>query len=305
MSEEGTVEETPVDTGEAPADATPTAMDAPVEAPAEPQGWYSGAEDWREQMAGEDESRLNQLKRITDPNQLVENYFAAQDMIRKGETQMADANVLPENATEEQIAAYRERNGIPESADGYDLKLSEGLVMSDQDRQDFQPLFEHLHENNVPADMASGIVDKYMQIQNAMAAADQAQDVTDANTATMALQEAWGPDFETNKSLVQNMFAAHLPEESMESFMNARLAGGQALFNHPGVVAAFANMARIINPAAALVPAGADALRSMETRRAELEEKMGTSEWYKRQDWQTEYQNILEAQDQLNNRQAG
>lgn len=286
-----------------PADAPPTSMGTPPEGPN--TGWFNpAAEDWREQMAGDDEARLNQLKRISDPNALIDSYFNAQEKIRSGETQMTEAGILPANPTEEQLAAHREANGIPESADKYELTLSEGLVLSDEDRQEFQPLFEYLHDNNIPGETASGIVDKYMQVQNHIAAQEQAQDSTDAAVATKALQDAWGGDFEQNKNLISGMLSAHFPEDAIESFMGARLAGGQALFNHPGLVAALANMARTINPAATLVPSGQDALKSMDARKAELESKMGTDEWYKNSSWQKEYQDIVSAQETMNARQT-
>jgi hypothetical protein len=280
-----------------PPEGTPPAVVPPEGTP-----WYhTDADDWREQIAGKDETKLNLLKRVTDPSQLFDNYFEGQKTL--SQRVEAAAETLPENPTDEQLQAYREKNGVPNEATGYELKLSDGLVLSDEDRAEFQPVFEVMHGMNLPSDQVSAVTDSWLKAQNGIVAKEEARDSVDAADCTKALQDAWKGDFETNKGLINGMISSHLPEDSVDAFMNARLSDGTALFNNPGIVAALSNMARTINPAATLVPSGKDALTSLATRRAELEGQMGDDDWHKNAAGQKEYQEIVTAQEVFSSRQ--
>ena len=93
-----------------------------------PVNYFKAApEDWRKQVVAatglqetdeQFDKRVKQLERVNDIGSLGKNYFEAQDRIRKGET----SNGLPENATDEQMAAFREANGIPATPEEYKVK---------------------------------------------------------------------------------------------------------------------------------------------------------------------------------------
>ena len=108
------------------ADAAPIADAAPAPIADAPPSWAKSApEDWRQQLAGDDEKRLNVLNRVKDFGSLADNYFNAQDKIRSGEISTG----LPDDPTPEQLSAYREANNIPATAEDYNLKLDEGLTI--------------------------------------------------------------------------------------------------------------------------------------------------------------------------------
>jgi len=294
MADEITPPSTPAE--ETPPTDQPAGGTPPTDQPAE--SWFQTLpETWREDLAGEDEGRLNQLKRVPDLPTFAKNYFEAQDSLR---TRQESAG-LPENPTDEQLAEYRTKIGVPETADKYEL--GEGLVLSDEDRKELAPVFEIMHANNIPHSAAADLVDTYTKLENQRTERMASQDVLDSQAAIKQLKEQWGPDYETNRSITVANLAAHLPEEAMESFMGARLANGKALFNDPGVVEAFAQMARVINPAATLVPSGSNPVQSLEARQAELTDKMGTPEWYKDKAAQKEFLDNETALEQLRSRQ--
>lgn len=294
------VDTPPVDTP--PVDTPP--VDTPLDPPAPPADpWYSSVPDaWREDLVGEDnEAGLNQLKRIPDMKTLAKNYLEGQETIRTRQ----EANTgLPENATEEQLAEYREKNNVPATSEAYADAMPEGLVLSDADKAEFQPLFETLHNANVDSATAATLVEQQIAVENTRAEQRQAQDVVDSQQATQMMKENWGPDFESNVALIKSTLAAHIPEAALDDFMSARMADGKAIFNDPGVMQAFASMSRIINPAATLVPAGVNAQQTLQARQTEIEGKMGTPEYYE-QGLDKEYLQNATALETINGRQSG
>ena len=288
------------DLGGAPAqttvtDATPAADATPAPAAdATPApSWYDSApEDWRQQLAGDDEKRLNQLSRITDVKSFTDSYFNAQDKIRSGET----SNGLPENPTDEQMSAYREANNIPATIEDYNLALDEGLVLGEADERIMGDVYKVAHENNVSNDVVSQLTNAMLKGRDQEEHAIQQQDGLDLQTADRQMRDNWGQDYEMNKNLVRGVLNG-LPETVRDEFASARLANGQAVFNSPEMMNFFADAARAMNPSATVVPAGTgNPLQAIEGRKAELESQMGTNEWYKNTSAQKEYQDLIEAQ---------
>ena len=282
----------------APAAAAPTSLDpvAPADNP-----WYTSVPDeWRKDLVGDDEAALNTLQRVPDIKTLGKNYIEAQAALRAKQ----DLNTaLPENPTDEQLSEYREKNNVPATAEGYLDGLSEGLVLNDEDKAELGPLFETLHNANVDSGTAAALVEQQLAIENARVEKVQQQDVLDAQQSTELMKKNWGPDFEVNKNLIKATLQAHLPEAVMDDFLSARLANGKAVFNDPGVMQAFASMARVINPAATLVPTGVNAVQTLAGRQKEIESKMGTDEYYS-SGLDKEYLANQTALDTLNSRQG-
>ena len=261
--------------------------------------WYSGApDDWREQIAGEDESRLNQLKRMTEPGQVFKSFFEAQDTIRN----RTESAGLPADPTPEQLTEYRAQHGIPETPADYISSLNEGLILSDQEAENLAPVFTAMHENNLPADVAADLVDTYLGVQDIEAQRRVDQDNLDAVEATRAMKAHWGGDFEQNKNIMVGMLEQHLPGETLEAFKGARFPDGTAIFNDPGVMSALANIARELNPAATLVPSGENPIASLDATIKELEAKMKEPGWHM-SDGPQKYLEAMQAKESLESRQ--
>ena len=87
--------------------------------------------------------------------------------------------------------------------------------------------------------------------------------------------------------------------------MSARLPDGTALFNNPDVVRGFISMAREINPAGVVVPAGGgDPVKSVNEEIAEIEKIMGTKAYIKDEAKQARYRELIDARDKLQARKA-
>jgi len=256
-------------------------------------------EDWREQVAksigveGDDLEKLTgQLSRYKDLPALIKSGVDAQTKIRNGET----SNGLPENPTDEQIAEYREANGIPETFDKYELSLGEGLVLSDEDDRIMEGVKQAAHGLNIPNEALSLMTSAMLAGRQKEAEAAIAQDGINAQEAERILRDNWGQDFEGNKSALEASMN-RLPESVRDLFKNARLQDGRAVLHSAEMINYLVDMERQINPMASVVPNNANAVQAVETEIAALESKMGTSEWYKDEASQKRYQDLVTARD--------
>lgn len=255
-------------------------------------------ETWRDQLVGslglEDESaaekRLNQLSRVPDFKTLTKNYFESQDKIREGIKPVG----LPDNATDEQLAEYREANGIPSTVDDYATSLDEGLVLGDTDTRIMGEVFKVAHTENVSSDTMGKLTNAMLNARAAEEDLMLQQDGIDTQTVRGQLQDTWGSDYQTNLNMVKGL-VNQLPESMRDDFLNARLADGRALFNSPEFQIFMADVARKVNPAGTVVPNSANPTQAIDDEIKTLEKKMGTDEWFKDTDGQKRYQQLVEA----------
>lgn len=240
------------------------------------QGW---GDNWRQTYAGEDAKRLGQLERFASPKAVLDAYFSAQEKIRSGELR----SPLAENATPEQVTAYRQQNGIPEKPEGYFEKLPDGLVIGEADKPLFNSFVEGLHKLNADPKIAQYAVGWYNQLQEDQLA-KQAEGDTTARTATEdALRSEWGADYRANINHIQG-FLAQAPEGVADLLANARGADGKAVMNDPNVVRWLAQVAREANPLGTIVPGEGGSGKSLEAEIAEIEGFMKTNRTEYRKD---------------------
>lgn len=232
------------------------------------KGW---GDNWRQQYAGEDTKRLGQLERFASPKAVLDAYFSAQEKIRSGELR----SPLPENATPEQVAAYREQNGIPEKPEGYFEKLPDGLVIGDADKPLFNSFAEGLHKLNAPPQIAQYAVSWYNKLQEEQAAKVAEGDTTAKAATEDALRVEWGADYRANINHIQG-FLAQAPEGVSDLISNARGADGKAILNDLNVVRWLASVARDLNPTGTIVPAGGSVGKGLEDEITEIETFMRT-----------------------------
>lgn len=223
-------------------------------------------ENWRQTLAGEDEKRLAQLERFTDPTKLGEAFFNAQEVIRSGQHKMP---TLAEDASEEDVKAFREANGIPLEAAGYEVQLSEGLVVGEADQPFVDAIVQAAHEENVKPEVLNKLLDTHFKQQAQFVADIATQDEEDKSAVTQDLMESWGNDYTANKNAMQN-FLSRIPESARNLFAGARVEGGKGLLNHPELVKSLVEIERQINPVATIPPnSGAD---PQKTAQASLDE---------------------------------
>jgi hypothetical protein len=287
---------------EPPAGGSPPPADPPAGG-GEITPFYDALPDtWRNELVNSlgiedvDESakRLAQLDRVPDFKTLTKNYFSSQDKIREGVKPVG----LVDNATDEQVAEYREANGIPLTVEDYATSIDEGLVLGDVDTRIMDEVFAVAHTENVSSDVMGKLTNAMLNARVAEEDLMLQQDGIDTQTTRTQLKDAWGSDHQTNLNMVKGL-TNQLPESMREDFMNARMADGTALFNSPEFLIFMADIARKVNPAGTVVPNSANPTQAIDDEIKTLEAKMGTDAWYKDTKSQKRLQDLYTAAENM------
>lgn len=211
-------------------------------------------QDWRKTIAGDDAKELEYLGRYAS----VADYHKATREMRTKLSSGDFARPLPADATEQQKTEWRQANGVPTKPEDYFAKLPDGLVIGADDKPVFDALAKDMLEQNMTPGQMHAIVKWYHGYQDQEAAALTARDTKDRQTFETQMRERWGQDYKAN----QNHLVAFLDTiggGAKEAILNARLADGQALFNHPDIVAFLTDAARKVHAPGTLGGVGAEA----------------------------------------------
>ncbi len=212
---------------------------SPAEALKAIGGW---GENWRESIAGDNADLGKALQRYTTPKAVAEALVAAQEKIRTGQHKQP----LPANANEQEIKAYREAHGIPETAEAYLEKLPDGLVIGDEDRPIFESFVKTLHAQNADPKIAHAAVKWYNEFVEEQQAQVAENDAGHKAESEDALRAEWGGDYRANVNVVET-YLGTMPAEAAEALRGARGPDGRLLLHTPAVMQALAQSARELN----------------------------------------------------------
>lgn len=188
-------------------------------------------ETWREDYAGTDTKKLEQLKRYQSPQAALDALFAARQRISSGEYKRQ----LGPDATPEQVKAWREEQGLPEKPEAYELPLPAGVKMEQLDDAakgriaEFQKAF---HENNVPPAVAAKLTEVYNQAVQQEMERTAAQDAERYDAHEDTLRAEWGAEFRKNLAMNEQFIRKHFGDEGLAIF-EARLPNGTRLGDFP------------------------------------------------------------------------
>jgi hypothetical protein len=262
-------------------------------------------ENWRNIYAGEDAKKLARLERFTDPAKAFDALIEAQNKIRSGDF----AKPLPADANEQERAAWRQANGIPEKPEGYFASMPDGLVIGKDDAPLFAEVGALAHKHNVAPAFVQEIAKWYYGLADKETAAVAEADKTHQRETTDVLRSKWGNDYRANIGQVMSLLDS-LGGELKQQVMDATLPDGRRLFNSPEIIEWFAAKAREINPAGILIPAGGDnSMASLESEIQGIEKLMGnrSSEYWKgpkAEPMQARYRQLVDARQKLKARAA-
>lgn len=167
------------------------------------------------------------------PN-LVRSLVSAQAMVG------ADKVVIPgPNASQEQVAEYRAKLGIPAAPadykfnivgkDGKPVELDKDLVSKWADR---------MHKVNVPTEAANAMVAAYVEDQLAEQDVQKAAIDKQSETWYNETQTRFGKDLDTTLNYARLIATQYIPKPLMEVLV------ATGLDNHPDMVGAFAKLGR-------------------------------------------------------------
>ena len=237
----------------APAPATPAASDWP--------------DDWRNKYS-DDPKVLKRLERYASPVAALDALFAAQAKISSGDLK----SVLKPDASPEEVASWREDNGIPASPADYELSLPSGRIIGEADKPIVDEFLASAHEANMHPNQVNKALDWYMTKQETVQQEQMARDEETRMSAMEQLREEFGPDLKRNVMLAKES----VPEDIRDEFMGGRLADGTLIGDNPVVIRWLANVARELNPIATVAPgSGTNAVQAVDNEIASLKAMMG------------------------------
>lgn len=234
--------------------------------------------DWaklREQLADGDDKVLKRLSRYATLKDAIKAGVEAQNKIGS----IKAIQPITKESTPEEIAAYREAHGIPESPDKYEIKLPDGMVLGEEDKPMVDEFLKLAHENNIPAPVANALIAQQLAAREQLIEQQEAKDSQDLIDArkTLTSNDVWGSEAKLNINLINNMLDGAQPGLK-EQLMGARLANGKLLGNDPDALLWLASVARDLNPLATVTPSsGMSTLQTVEEEIASLEKLMGDS----------------------------
>ena len=287
----------------APAAETPGTVLAP-ETPSTPAPAPEAApaNDWaatRAKIAGTDEKLLKQLSRYGTLDEALKAGLSAQEKIAK-----TRATRPGKDASPEELAAYREANGIPESPDGYEIDLPNGIVLGEADQPYVDEFLKIAHSHHLPPETANAIAATQLELREKdIAARAQADKESSVNAyETLSKPEEWGSELKLNLNMIRGLLDGAPPgvKENLEA---SRAADGTPLGNHVPTLKWLASLAREANPIATVVPgSGSNAQQAMESEISKIEAMMadGTSDYWKgmnSEKIQARYRDLVDARD--------
>lgn len=294
----------------APSPVAPDAA-APASTPAAPV-----ATDWRAdavtQVLGtakddepadvkESREKLSKLaQKYTSPGEVLKALRAATVKLSDGSLRSSKP---PKNATPEQVAEWRQQNGIPEAPDKYALQLPHGTVIGDEDKPYVDAILKNLHGADANAEVANAAVKTYLQIREMQTAALVERDKTDIAAAEDALRVAWGDDYRQNREGVLSMLS-NAGSDVAEAILSARGPDGKALLNDERVARWLAQHARMLGFVGhTVVPAGGDIGAAIDDELALLKASMYLEDGRRNPKYwdnpkaQSRYRQLVEARD--------
>lgn len=165
----------------------------------------STEDDWRAGMAGDDEASLKTLERYETPAAAAKALTEAKAELRK---KLEPLKAPGSDATEEDIAAYREAAGIPADQADYiaAVQLDDGVLVGDADKPILEAFAADFHDKNIPPEVLGVAVDRYMKLMEETAE-KQAEADLENNLASIAeLKEEYGAAYKGNLNALRPYF---------------------------------------------------------------------------------------------------
>lgn len=221
--------------------------------------------------------------------------FVADSKKKNDEILRRAGMVLPEKPTDDELAAFRKEQGVPDHAEGYLAELPNGLVVGDDDRPAVDQFINAMHGVNAPKPVVDAALSAYYSIVESQVEAQEEADSEGRNVSDAALRGEWRGDYERNMNVVSG-YLATLPETVRTALDTARGADGVTIGNKTEIIKWVASLALQANPLATVVPGlGQTAINQVEDEIAAIEKTMGTPAYTKNEKIQARYRDLVDA----------
>lgn len=267
-------------------------------------------ETWRQHIAGQDAQELARLGRFDSPAAIYRSFRELENKLHGGLLK----STLRKDASQEEIQAWRKDAGIPLEAKDYwnHMQFDDGLVVGDEDKPIFEDFFAAAHKANMHPDQVKEAVRWYYDHEGKQTEARETKDLEIAKKTADVLRGVWpGAEYRANMNAIEGLMAQapaiNMPDGSKvplkDVLMQARLPDGTPIGSSPEALQFLAHLAKEINPAATVVPAGTtNVVQSIDEELGKLKKMMGNkqSEYWKGPNAaanQARYKQLLEAKE--------
>lgn len=270
---------------------------------------FSWNDGWRDRLAAgstDSAKELKQLERYESPEQIWRKARSLEQRMSAGELR----SVKPKDASDAELAKWREENDIPADPTKYELQQPDGFKPPKEDDPFLNAFFKSAHG----ADFTQGQVNAavgafYGEVARAEEATAEAEAEAKQKTED-TLRAEWGTDYRANMNMA-NALLARAPEEIREGFSNGYLDDHTPIKASPAMMKWLVQMEREINPAATVVPsAGGDVGANIATEIDKYKKWMGDDnspyrkggEGKTAEEHQAYYRDLIEAKRKLDER---
>lgn len=230
-------------------------------------------DDWRNQFAGENKDLVKRFDRFDSPAALAKSYIALEQRVRSGEFKRSTP--LPEGADEAAVAKWREDNGLPTKADGYEI-APPGIDLATLDantKASISAFQETFLKAGVSKDQAKAVSNGIFQLAEQQIQAEAVATAQHIDKAEDALRADWGTDYRTNLTMNRNQLTKAFGEDLASQMLEAKLPNGMKLGNVPEFSKSINQWARS-NGGDILIGDGGSAAKTIDSRIAEIETLM-------------------------------
>lgn len=217
------------------------------------------AVDWRKAFS---EKYKTQVDRFVSPDALIEGYRETRKAL--------DASVqLPtDKSTEEEIAKFRKKAGIPEKAEDYKIEKPEWAT-----DENFADFIGKAHSIN----MTEAQIQTTLEANAAYLAAAEEAEVNELKrhreAGTAALKKEMGKDFEANVQIAHRA-AVHFMGTEGGDLLAMKLEDGGLLGDHPLFIKSWASIGRATSESAGLHMPFASSEEELEREWEDIEKLM-------------------------------
>lgn len=270
---------------------------APDPTPA-PQTW---PENWRQELAGEDQAEIERLSRFQSPNDIYKSFRNMEAEFSKRSPRIEYDPEMPE----EKLAEYRKQEGIPATPKDYNLEFESGLVIGEEEKPFVDSMLEYAHKQNVPESHVKSMLEWYYTDREAQNEAYDQKIADHRYQSQQQLKAEWGGEYTGNINAINELFVDN--PELHDIIMRAVDSDGLPIGNRPDVIKWAASVGKQLNPTATFIPNEGD-VSSIQGRISEIESWMHSSDiatrekYFKNESVQKEYEDLLAKQEVIDSR---
>lgn len=250
---------------------------APETQPSQPEVKPAWPDNWRQQIAGQDEKEARQLERYASPADIWKKARALEQRLSSGELR----STAPKDATPEQLQTWRRENGIPEKPDDYDIKV-DGVEWDEDRKAALARLTAQLHGVNASPTQVKTVAQWAAEEITLRQREQEAQDAAKVKETEDLLRVEWGTEYRRNENLMKSLLDMG-PPGLRERVAGGRMADGTPLAADPDYLRWLASMALQVNPQPTLTGSGDTSGQGVDDRIAAIEKEMRNrgSDYYK------------------------